>query len=70
MDGGWALTPEELEYERLEASIDQEDMEDELDSLARALRKRRAEVRVADSLLQECQADLKEATDAVRVAHF
>ncbi|XP_022094925.1 centriolin-like [Acanthaster planci] len=66
LEGQEPITPEEADYEMLEASIDQDYLEDEIACLGRTLAKRRAELRVADRLLQECQADLKDATDKAR----
>ena len=43
----------------------QDYLEGEITCLEKTLVQRRAELRVADRLLQECQADLKDATDKV-----
>ncbi|XP_071802361.1 uncharacterized protein [Asterias amurensis] len=67
LEGHRPITPEDEDYEMREGSMHHQDfLEDEITCLEKTLVQRRAELRVADRLLQECQADLKDATDKAR----
>ena len=60
------MYPEEEDYNNLQISMREDDLEDEIRCLEETLAKRRAELREADRLLQECNTDLRAAQDKVR----
>ena len=66
LDGMSSVYPEEEDYNNLQISMREDDLEDEIRCLEETLAKRRAELREADRLLQECNTDLRAAQDKVR----